>query len=262
MEAVAETDEALMNKYFEGEEFTAEEIHTGLKRGTVNRDIVPVLCGSAAKNKGTRLLLDAIMEFLPAPDVRPEGYPDGEAFTGENAFFDLQSIDALREYEKRMVIDWGKSARMWHQKGTTEKTIVAIDSADKHPFVGYEKIILTYDKLKEIVEDKINYELWQAALSNVKGVYLILDMANGKQYVGSAYGDRGILGRWECYVNSLHGNNKLMKEVICTYPERYKYFQFSILQIFSKSTVDSIVVHAENQWKEKLGTIDFGMNDN
>lgn len=53
-----------------------------------------------------------------------------------------------------------------------------------------------------------------------------------------------------------------MKEVICTYPERYKYFQFSILQIFSKSTVDSIVVHAENQWKEKLGTIDFGMNDN
>lgn len=69
MEAVAETDEALMNKYFEGEEFTAEEIHTGLKRGTVNRDIVPVLCGSAAKNKGTRLLLDAIMEFLPAPDA-------------------------------------------------------------------------------------------------------------------------------------------------------------------------------------------------
>ena len=96
----------------------------------------------------------------------------------------------------------------------------------------------------------------------IRDSYLILDMANGKQYVGSAYGDRGILGRWECYVNSLHGNNKLMKEVICTYPERYKYFQFSILHIFSKSTVDSIVVHAENQWKEKLGTIDFGMNDN
>ena len=93
-------------------------------------------------------------ESVPdTPDVRPEGYPDGEAFTGENAFFDLQSIDALREYEKRMVIDWGKSARMWHQKGTTEKTIVAIDSADKHPFVGYEKVILTYDKLKEIVEN-------------------------------------------------------------------------------------------------------------
>ena len=48
-------------------------------------------------------------ESVPdTPDVRPEGYPDGEAFTGENAFFDLQSIDALREYEKRMVIDWGK----------------------------------------------------------------------------------------------------------------------------------------------------------
>lgn len=69
MEAVAETDEDLMNKYFEGEEFTAEEIHRGLKYGTGRRDIVPVLCGSAVKNKGTRLLLDAMMEFLPAPDA-------------------------------------------------------------------------------------------------------------------------------------------------------------------------------------------------
>lgn len=202
-------------------------------------------------------------ESVPdTPDMRPIGYPDGEIFAGENAFFDLQSVDVLQEYEKRMVIDWGQSARMWHQKGTTEKAIVAIDSAGKQPFVGYEKVVLTYSKLKEIVEDNTNYELWQTALSEVKGVYLILDTASGKQYVGSAYGDRGILGRWECYVNSLHGNNKLMKEVICAYPERYKYFQFSILQIFSKSTMDSLIVHAESQWKEKLGTIEFGMNDN
>lgn len=196
------------------------------------------------------------------PDIKPAGYPDEEEFNGENAYFDLQKVSILQEYEGRMVIDWGQSARMWHQKGTTEKAIVAIDSVDKQPFVGYEKVILTYDKLKEIVEDDINYELWQAALSNVKGVYLILDTASGKQYVGSAYGDRGILGRWECYVNSFHGNNKLMKETICAYPERYKYFRFSILQIFSKSTMDSLIVHAESQWKEKLGTIDFGMNDN
>lgn len=69
MEAVAETDEDLMNKYFDGEAFTAEEIHKGLKRGTVNRDIVPVLCGSAVKNQGTRLLLDAVMEYMPGPDA-------------------------------------------------------------------------------------------------------------------------------------------------------------------------------------------------
>ena len=69
MEAVAETDDDLMTKYFDGEEFTAEEIHKGLKHGTVSRDIVPVLCGSAIKNQGTRLLLDAIMKYMPGPDA-------------------------------------------------------------------------------------------------------------------------------------------------------------------------------------------------
>ncbi len=68
MEAVAETDEALMDKYFSGEEFTREEIHRALRHGTEDCSIVPVLCGSAVKNQGTRLLLDAICDYLPSPD--------------------------------------------------------------------------------------------------------------------------------------------------------------------------------------------------
>ena len=69
MEAVAETDDDLMNKYFEGEEFTTEEIYNGLKTGTGKREIVPVLCGSAVKNQGTQLLLDAIIKYMPGPDA-------------------------------------------------------------------------------------------------------------------------------------------------------------------------------------------------
>ena len=68
LEAVAETDEALMEKYFNGEEFTKEEIHHALRRGTEERLIVPVLCGSAVKNQGVRLLLDAVNAYLPSPD--------------------------------------------------------------------------------------------------------------------------------------------------------------------------------------------------
>ncbi|MBE7034791.1 MAG: elongation factor G [Ruminococcaceae bacterium] len=68
MEAVAETDDDLLNKFFEGEEFTTEEIYNGLKYGTRSRDIVPVLCGSAAKNQGTQLLLDAIVKYTAGPD--------------------------------------------------------------------------------------------------------------------------------------------------------------------------------------------------
>ncbi len=67
MEAVAETDDELMTKYFDGIEFTPEEIYDGLKYGTRNRQIVPVLCGSAIKNQGTQLLMDAIMKYTAGP---------------------------------------------------------------------------------------------------------------------------------------------------------------------------------------------------
>ena len=81
MEAVAETDDALMDKYFEGEEFTHDEILKALRHGTADRTIIPVMCGSAIKNKGTRLLLDAVANYMPAPGEVEEimgETPDGE----------------------------------------------------------------------------------------------------------------------------------------------------------------------------------------
>jgi len=67
VESVAETDEALIEKYLEGEELTEEEIRGALRKGTIAGTIVPVLCGSAFKNKGVQLLLDAVIDYLPAP---------------------------------------------------------------------------------------------------------------------------------------------------------------------------------------------------
>ena len=196
------------------------------------------------------------------PDAMPKDFPHPEWFQGENAYFDLEHIDLLKDYEGRLTIDWGNSARMWHQKGTTEKPIVAIQADEKKVFSGFENLILTYDELKEIVENPTIYEAWHTALSSVNAIYLIVDRETGKQYVGSAYGKDGLLGRWSCYVNSLHGNNKLMKELICDHPERYHYFQFSILQILPKTATDDEVIQTESLYKKKLLTIPFGMNDN
>ena len=81
IEAVSETDEALIEKYLEGEELTEDEIRKGLRQGTTAGKIVPVLCGSAFKNKGVQLMLDAVVDYLPAPiDVPPiQGtLPSGE----------------------------------------------------------------------------------------------------------------------------------------------------------------------------------------
>ena len=71
IEAVAETDEALIEKYLEGEALTEAEIRKGLRQGTTAGTIIPLLCGSAFKNKGVQLLLDAVVDYLPAPTEVP-----------------------------------------------------------------------------------------------------------------------------------------------------------------------------------------------
>ena len=77
IEAVAETDEELMMKYLEGEELTKEEIKTALRKATISNEIVPVVCGSSYKNRGVQKLLDAIVDYMPAPT-------DVEAIKGTN----------------------------------------------------------------------------------------------------------------------------------------------------------------------------------
>jgi len=67
MEAVSETDDELIEKYLEGEELTEEEIYKGIREGTISKQFVPVLCGSATMNIGSKLLLEAIINYLPSP---------------------------------------------------------------------------------------------------------------------------------------------------------------------------------------------------
>ena len=67
VEAVAETDEDLMMKYLEGEEITEEELVAGIRQATINVEFFPVLAGSAFKNKGVQLMLDAVLDYLPSP---------------------------------------------------------------------------------------------------------------------------------------------------------------------------------------------------
>jgi elongation factor G len=72
VEKVAETDEALTIKYLESEEITAEELRRALRQATLNGELVPVLCGSALRNKGIQPMLDAVVDYLPSPlDIPP-----------------------------------------------------------------------------------------------------------------------------------------------------------------------------------------------
>ncbi len=88
VEAAAEANEELMNKYLEGEELTLDEIRAGIRARTLTSEIVPALCGSAFKNKGVQAMLDAVIDYLPAPtEVRAiEGtLDDGETAASRKA---------------------------------------------------------------------------------------------------------------------------------------------------------------------------------
>ena len=81
IEAIAESDENLMEKYFAGEELSVDEIKRGIKKGCLDLAIIPMLCGTAFKNKDIQPLLDAVVDYLPAPDEVPDikgQYEDGK----------------------------------------------------------------------------------------------------------------------------------------------------------------------------------------
>ena len=128
-------------------------------------------------------------------------------------------------------------------------------------FPGFDQVNIDYETLKLIVDD--NIQSWKSVLSNVKGIYLIVDTITGKQYVGSAYGDDCIWHRWVNYANNGHGGNKQLKELLSINGTNYKYnFKYSVLEVCNMSLGNEYIISRENYWKEVLMTRQFGLNDN
>lgn len=145
-----------------------------------------------------------------------------------------------------------------------------IADRDKVPFPGFDNVLLSYHKLCEMVGDS-RYADWQAALSEVQGIYLITDSTNGKQYVGKADGAERILGRWTAYARDGHGGNVALRqlaydsavgEAIRTGKDHARHFVFSLLRVFGPSTPSSEVDSAESHYKDALMTRKFGLNRN
>jgi elongation factor G len=96
VESAAEANEDLMNKYLEGGELSEDEVKAGLRERTIKSEIVPMLCGSAFKNKGVQAMLDAVIDFMPAPtDIPPvKGMTEDEQPTSRKAD-DAEKFSAL-----------------------------------------------------------------------------------------------------------------------------------------------------------------------
>ncbi|MEP6515458.1 elongation factor G [Microcoleus vaginatus] len=151
IESVAETNDALTEKYLEGEELTEDEIRLALRHGTVEGTIVPMLCGSAFKNKGVQLLLDAVIDYLPSPlEVPPiQGLlPNGD--TAERFADDNAPLSALAF--KIMADPYGRLTFVRVYSGILKKgTYVLNSTKDKKERVS-RLIVLKADDRIEVEE--------------------------------------------------------------------------------------------------------------
>ena len=171
------------------------------------------------------------------------------------AWYDLELNQTFEDLSERLIIDWGKSTVSWVQ--SKDKNILEIKGANSiGEFVSYDEIQINYNQLQNLSKDVITNGTWINALSAVNGIYLIKDTSIGKLYVGSAYGDNGIYGRWMSYAKNGHGGNVKLKKL------NPNNFEFSILEIATKTASADEVIHRESRWKKKLGTREFGLNLN
>jgi hypothetical protein len=187
----------------------------------------------------------------PYPFATPGGY-----------FYDLEEVTGFDDFKGRVVIDWGDSPLAWHQWLSDKPVIEVLPAGFVREFPGYLDFVLSYDELVAITMNPDASRDWHRMLSAVAGIYLIVDLETGKQYVGSAYGEQGILGRWAYYARVPHGGNDQLQKLLEYDSDYAKNFQFTVLQTLPRTLTKNEVVELEARWKIKLGTRAFGLNSN
>jgi hypothetical protein len=178
-------------------------------------------------------------------------------------FYDLERDQQFDDLRDRLIIDWGPGALSWVQNLSNKPVLEILAPGRKlPPFVDYLEFSLTYAELKDLFGNEEAHRDWRIPLSAVAGVYLILAESSGELYIGSAYGESGIWGRWRNYAATGDGGNIQLRELIganIDYPER---FRFSVLQILPKTMARDEVFQRETLYKQKFGTRANGLNSN
>lgn len=169
-------------------------------------------------------------------------------------WFELTETDFYSKWKGKLVVDWPPPERAWWRRA--HKNDLAIHSIHEESLLDaempeWQNLTLTWNELK------ILPTRWRDRMSQWRGIYYIFDVSDHKGYVGSAYGQDNIVGRWENYAATGHGENKLLRG------RDPANFHFSILQRVSPDLSPDDVIRIETSWKERLKTKKpYGLNDN
>lgn len=214
----------------------------------------PVWASFVATPTGDTLFVGAV-EPRPAGDV-PADWDD--PLSGRDAeglkhyeLYALRPVEALAGYAGKLTVEWGPGARSWNQRAASkDKPVLELRERFVEPsFPGYPSLVVRLSDLDALPAD------WIGALAAARGVYLLTCPRTREQYVGSACGQDGFLGRWRGYASDGHGGNVALKSRA---PEDY---QVSILQLAGSEDAGAILA-MEALWKRKLQSREMGLNRN
>jgi len=169
--------------------------------------------------------------------------------------FDLKLTDVYSEWKGRLVIAWPPPEISWarwlHRSEFTAKAILEESVLDER-IDAWDELVLTWEQLRQIPRRLVD------RLKEWRGVYFIHDASDGKGYVGSAYGEQNLYGRWIDYAARGDGGNRLLSK------RNPKVFRFSILQLAEPTALRDDVIRLESKWKTRLHTRErkFGLNLN
>lgn len=175
--------------------------------------------------------------------------------------YDMKEDMKYAALKDRIIISWGKE-RQWCQKFINTKEVIEIHQGLHYrQFTDYLNFTLSFRELKEIVISE--YRDWKRALTNVNGIYMIVNSHDQKQYIGSTYGIGGIWNRWTDYVRTNGtGSNKLLEACSSIDPNYTDHITFTILDILPRTISQKQAVDSEKLFKAKFGSRAMGLNAN
>jgi hypothetical protein len=168
-------------------------------------------------------------------------------------WFGLHRTDIYEAWKGKLIVGWPGGERTWCRwADRNEFPVEAIleESVLVRDMPAADELTLSWEELRVLPKS------WKSVLSQWRGVYLIVDVLDGKGYVGSAYGTDNLLSRWLSYAALGHGGNKKLRGRA---PEG---FRFSVLKRVSPDMDADDVIRIEGTWKKRLHTREFGLNDN
>jgi hypothetical protein len=168
--------------------------------------------------------------------------------------YDLQVMQDLTDYRDRAVIEWGAGVRTWVQRAASQpKPVIEIAEQYEPRFPGFREFVRPIDDVPTLPNG------WQQVLRSVKGVYLLVDVESGEQYVGSAKGADSLFGRWISYAYGGDGGDVGLKAAA---RKGRRGYQVSVLEVVDENTPDDTIERIESYWKNKLLSRRFGLNRN